>query len=214
MFLVHWHGEEDSKGVMWRVFCREGREKPPASECPVYSMKLRMEQVICLHGFVGQQGQLYASLSGTARGSLCCSCCFCCFCIGACLCISDLSSEVAADKSSWTQSTPCHAGLGSEAPKPDSPLLPNSLGYAPCPTSLLLGRSCCSHSHLSNLVLVVGQSRRNKWPRHCWQLLHRCWLTPSCGDSSGACQTRGRARLCVRVLLSSGPPFPKTFWYH
>lgn len=42
-------------------------------EHPVYLMNLRMEQVVCLHGFVGQQGQnwqLSVSLAGMAHGSL------------------------------------------------------------------------------------------------------------------------------------------------
>lgn len=42
-------------------------------EHPVYLMNLRMEQVVCLHGFVEQQGQnwqLSVSLAGMAHGSL------------------------------------------------------------------------------------------------------------------------------------------------
>lgn len=52
----------------------QGRKRGDiAGECPVYLMNLRMEQTVCLHGFVGQQGQewqLSASLAGTAHGSL------------------------------------------------------------------------------------------------------------------------------------------------
>ena len=52
----------------------QGRKRGAvADECPVCLMNLKMEQVVCLHGFVGQQGQdwqLSASLAGMAHGSL------------------------------------------------------------------------------------------------------------------------------------------------
>lgn len=76
----------------------QGRKRGAvAGECPVYLINLRMEQAVCLHGFVGQQGQdwqLSASLAGTACDVPAISA------PSALALICDLSSEVAAEKSS------------------------------------------------------------------------------------------------------------------